>query len=117
MSDFLIEHELKVVSSLGEVPNSALPAVHRALASLPSEPEKPQQRPDKKCPFRGERYDDLCSFSCALYTGTGCGIVEHRMGTGVTCPFQNRQSCGDGCALYVGGGCALVGGKEQVRGK
>ena len=117
MSDFLIEHELKVVTSLGEVPNSALPAVHRALASLPSEPEKPQQRPDKKCPFRGERYDDLCSVSCALYTGTGCGIVEHRMGTGVTCPFQNRQSCGDGCALYVGGGCALVGVKEWVHGE
>lgn len=117
MSDFLIEHELKVVSSLGEVPKSALPAVHRALASLQSEPEKPQQRPDKKCPFRGERYDDLCSVSCALYTGTGCGIVEHRMGTGVTCPFQNRQSCGDGCALYVGGGCALVGVKEWVHGE
>ena len=36
MSDFLIEHELKVVTSLGEVPNNALPAVYRALETLHS---------------------------------------------------------------------------------
>lgn len=103
-----IEHEPIVYTTKGAVPKSALHSVNEQAKSWPPSPDTKPKRLDITCPLKGRMYDARCDTSCALYTGTGCGIKERRMGSGTACPFPGMAHCGDSCALYSDGSCALV---------
>lgn len=104
----VVEHEMMVHTTKGVIPKSALHAVNEAAKDQAPPPDMEPKKLDKTCPIRSNRFDARCSTDCALYTGTSCGIVEHRMGSGTVCPFPGMAHCGENCALFTDGGCALV---------
>lgn len=104
----MIEHETMVHTTKGVIPKSALHDVNAAAKDWAPPPDKKPVKLDKTCPIKGRMYDARCDTSCAFYTGTGCGIVEHCMGTGTACPFPGMAHCGADCALYRDGSCALI---------
>lgn len=101
----VIEHEPMVQTSMGVIPESALQEVNAAYPVPPKDCGPAKM--NRLCPVK-RSYDARCSADCALCTGTGCGIVENRMGSGTLCPLPGMTTCGDACALYVDGTCALI---------
>lgn len=109
MSRSEVEHEAMIYTTKGIMPASTLHRMNLAEKERPTPPDTKPAEPDRACPFKPGKYKDArCDDSCALYTGTGCGIVERRMGTGAACPFPGISHCGEKCALYTGGVCALT---------
>lgn len=104
----MIEHEPMIHTTKGVIPQSALKAVNEAAKNQVPPPDTKPKRLDITCPLKGRMYDARCDTSCTLYTGTGCGIVERRMGTGTACPFPGMAHCSESCALYKDGSCAMI---------
>ena len=104
----MTEHETVIYTTKGAIPQSALHEVNEQAKSWAPPPDTKPKKLDITCPLKGRMYDARCSTDCALYTGTGCGIVAHKMGAGTACPFPGMAHCGKSCALYEDGSCALV---------
>lgn len=103
-----VEHEPVVYTTKGAIPQSALHDVNEQAKSWTPPPDTKPKRLDKNCPFRGKAYDSRCSADCALFTGSGCGIVERKMGVGKSCPIPGFVGCGESCAFYKDGSCAMI---------
>lgn len=108
MSKSEIGHEMMVYTTKGVIPESELHTVNEAAEKRTAPPDTKPAKLDKTCPLKANKYDPRCDISCALYTGTGCGIIEHRMGAGTVCPLPGISRCDGNCALHTGGSCALI---------
>lgn len=104
----MIEHEPMIYTTKGVIPQSALHDVNETAKNQAPPPDMKPRKLDITCPLKGRMYDARCSTDCALYTGTGCRIMEHKMGTGTACPWPGMAHCGESCAFYSDGSCALV---------
>lgn len=102
------EHEMMIYTTKGIIPESEIHKANEAAKERTAPPDIKPAKLDITCPLKARKYDTRCDVSCALYTGTGCGIVEHRMGAGTVCPFPGMSHCDGKCALHTGGSCALT---------